>query len=84
MPRRQSADTKAFGLALRQARLKLGYTQEELADLARLHRTYIGGVERGERNLSLKNIFALSNALKCAPSDLLQSAEELLQGFRRK
>lgn len=84
MPRRQSADTKAFGLALRQARLKLELTQEELADLARLHRTYIGGIERGERNLSLRNIFALSVALKCAPSDLLRSTEEHLQGTRRK
>lgn len=58
-------------------------SQETLADLAGLHRTYIGGIERGERNLSLKNIFVLALALKTTPSSLLADVESLLKGRGR-
>jgi transcriptional regulator with XRE-family HTH domain len=45
-----------FGKAIRNRREKLGVSQEEFADMCELDRTYVGGVERGERNLSLINI----------------------------
>ncbi len=60
----------AFGANLRAARATRGLSQEALADAAGLHRTYVGGVERGERNPSLLNIVALAEALDLEPSDL--------------
>ena len=52
-----------FGKALRKQRKARGLTQEELAELSGLHFTYIGSVERGERNISIRNIDALIKAL---------------------
>lgn len=48
----------------------MGLSQEELADLAGLHFTYVSSVERGERNISLENIGKLARALKCQIEDL--------------
>jgi transcriptional regulator with XRE-family HTH domain len=62
---------RVFGEALRTARIERGLSQEALADLAGLHRTYIGQVERGERNLSLGNFYALADALERRAADLL-------------
>lgn len=53
-----------FGTRLREIRLKKGISQERLAELAGLHRTYVSSVERGERNISLENIDKLANALE--------------------
>jgi len=52
-----------FGLRLRAARVELALSQEELADQADLHRTYIGQVERGERNISADNMEKLAEAV---------------------
>lgn len=60
----------AFGAAVRGRRLKLGMSQEALADRAGLHRTYVGAVERGERNISLINICKIAAALGVEPKDL--------------
>jgi transcriptional regulator with XRE-family HTH domain len=54
----------AFGERVRQLRRKAAISQEELASLAGLDRSYIGGVERGERNVSLVNIHKIAKALK--------------------
>ncbi len=62
---------KLFARNLRRLRNSAGYSQEELADRAGLHRTYISSIERGHRNLSLENIFRLAEALNCDPRDLL-------------
>lgn len=62
---------KKLGLNIRARRLKLCYSQEKLAEIAHLHRTYIGSVERGERNISLVNIIRIASALKTTPSELL-------------
>lgn len=61
---------EAFGRNLRRARQASGYSQEELAQRAGLHRTYLGSVERGERNVSLKNIIAIAGALQIDPASL--------------
>jgi transcriptional regulator with XRE-family HTH domain len=66
---------RAFGAAVRARRTALGLSQEELAARADLHRTYVGDIERGRRNVSLNNIRKLAAALGCSPSDLLREAE---------
>lgn len=56
---------------LRRLRTRTGLSQEELAARAGLHRTYVSSVERGQRNISLKNIFLLARALGCDPKELI-------------
>ena len=60
----------AFGARLREGRHAKGLSQEELALACNLDRTYIGGVERGERNISLINIYKIAQALAIPPSQL--------------
>ncbi len=62
---------RAFGARLRQIRKERGISQEGLALACGLDRTYIGGVERGERNISLRNIHRLASALGVLPRDLV-------------
>ena len=61
-----------FGKHLRNFRKQAGMSQEKLAELCGLHRTYVGAVERGERNISLLNIVALAHALNARPAELLE------------
>lgn len=60
---KQLAQRKAFGARVRELRLAAGLSQEELAHRAELDRSYVGQVERGDRNISLDNIYRLSDAL---------------------
>lgn len=62
---------KIVGARIRDLRKSAGISQESLAALCGLHRTYVGGVERGERNISLVNIVVIARALKTKPSSLL-------------
>ena len=66
----------AFGLSVRACRKRLGLSQEELAAISGLHRTYIGSVERGERNVTLQNIFVLAHSLRTSASDLIIETEK--------
>ena len=59
-----------FGLAIKRRRQEIGISQEVLAERAGLHRTYIGDIERGARNLSLENIEKIARALQISISDL--------------
>lgn len=63
---------KIFGDRIKEIRQQAGLSQEKLAEACGLHRTYVGGVERGERNVSLLNIVVLARALGVKPADLLE------------
>ncbi len=68
-----------FSKNVRRARLSLGLSQEDLAELADLHRNYIGGVERGERNISLDNMERIARALSTTIGTLLGEVEMAAQ-----
>lgn len=61
---------KNFGLRVRTLRKERGYSQEAFADECELHRTYIGAIERGERNVAIDNIAKIAKALKVSIGDL--------------
>lgn len=65
-----------FATNLRATREQQGLSQERLAERAGLHRTYIGSVERGERNVSIDNIERLAIALKVSPASLVEKPEK--------
>jgi transcriptional regulator with XRE-family HTH domain len=57
---------------IKRLRQAAGWSQEELAERADLHRTYIGSVERGERNISIENVEKIARALEVSPDSLLK------------
>lgn len=63
---------QSFGVRVKTLRIESRISQEKLAEMAGFHRTYIGMIERGERNISLKNISLLAKALNKSMSDLLE------------
>lgn len=64
-----------IGATVRRHRTTLKLSQEQLAERADLHWTYIGGIERGERNVSLLNIVKIARALNIKPSALLKGID---------
>jgi len=62
-----------FGQKVREERARLGLSQEELAGRAGVHRTYIGMIERAEKNITLENIEKIAKALKIRIADFFQS-----------
>jgi transcriptional regulator with XRE-family HTH domain len=66
-------DREKFGKKIRLTRLAAKLTQEDLANRAGLHPTYIGGIERGERNIGFDNLLKIARALGKSPSSLLES-----------
>jgi transcriptional regulator with XRE-family HTH domain len=61
-----------FGSRVRTLREKVGYSQEDLAIECGLHRTYVGSIERGERNVALRNIVRIADALGADPAQLVR------------
>jgi transcriptional regulator with XRE-family HTH domain len=66
----EDAIKREFGARLRELRKEAGLSQEALAHACGLDRTYIGGVERGERNVGLVNVHRIAAALKVSPREL--------------
>lgn len=64
-----------FGNKVRAERTKQGLSQEQLASRAGVHRTYVGMIERGEKNITLENIAKIAGALNIALSDLVRSID---------
>lgn len=63
----------ALAANVKDKRLRLGLSQEGLADICGYHRTYIGSVERGERNITLSTLEALAKALEVSAIELLET-----------
>lgn len=75
------AALKALGEAIRTRRGEIdGLSQEGLADLAGMHRTYVSEIERGLRNPSFRNLFKLATALEVPLSELVMQAESTVSG----
>ena len=64
-----------FGEQIRNRRIELGLSQEALAERAGLHRTYVGMIERGEKNITLYNLLKFAKALNITLGDLLQDVD---------
>jgi transcriptional regulator with XRE-family HTH domain len=71
----RSSAHAALGRAIRDLRTEQSVSQEELAHRSGMHRTYLGGIERGERNPSYTNILRIATALGVTGSGLLAAAE---------
>lgn len=65
-----------LGHNLRKIRMVAGLSQETLADLCGLHRTYVGAIERGERNVTLQTLEKITAALEVDPLDLLREPRQ--------
>ena len=74
VPKRKTSARLRFAENLRRTRKARGISQEKLAELAELHRTYIGSVERGERNPTVTTLVSISEGLRCSAADLLREA----------
>lgn len=76
MPAKDEGNTlKRFGVNVRSRRAAMGLSQESLAERADLDRTYIGGIERGERNLTLISARRVAKALKTTVSELCEGID---------
>ena len=73
----------ALGRVVRSRRTAAGHSQEGFADIVGVHRTYMGAVERGEKNISLRNLQRIAEALNLRGSQLLGEAEAILSGSRK-
>jgi transcriptional regulator with XRE-family HTH domain len=73
---------KVLGSRVRELRLKKGFSQESFADHCGLHRTYMGGIERGERNLTIQTILTVAKGLGMTISDLLSGVEKLAENAK--
>lgn len=80
-------DTKflrALGAIVKQYRERMGASQEQLAELAGLHRTYVSDIERGMRNLTVSSANRIANGLNVPVSFLIAEAEKFLNGSQKE
>ena len=70
----------AFGAAVRQCRRDKGFSQEAFADECGIDRSYMGGVERGERNIALVNVEKIITALGIQPSEVFKTMDKPVEG----
>ena len=84
MTEKQSKECIAFGESVRELRKKRGLSQDDFATAAGIHRTYVGGVERGERNPTLTSIIRIATALQVSPAELLLCTTNRLKVKPRK
>jgi transcriptional regulator with XRE-family HTH domain len=68
------AELKALGAAIRAKREALGVSQEDFAELCGVHRTYVGQLERGEKNVSFISVLRVAKAFRVKPSALVAKA----------
>jgi len=73
---------RVLGKHIRELRLKRGFSQESFADHCGLHRTYMGAIERGERNLTLQTLLTVSKGLGMTLSQLVSGLEKNAEGDR--
>ncbi len=66
----------SLGKRVRSLRMEKGWSQEALAEASDLHRTYVGGIERGERNISLRNIEKLAASLDVSILNLFEEEKD--------
>ena len=71
---KKNARLVMLGKVIRERREAMGLSQEELAELSGFHRTYVGGIERGERNITVLSLNQLSKALQMKPHEILHRA----------
>jgi transcriptional regulator with XRE-family HTH domain len=83
MPSAKSPELVALGHAIRQVRDERSLSQEDLAHRSDLDRSYMGGVERGERNVSFINLGKIAAALGLKASELLARGEQIERSRRR-
>ena len=74
MPQEAHRELRLLGDGIRRSRNVLHLSQEKFAELCGLHRTYVGQVERGEKNISFANILRIAKALRVKPSRLFDQA----------
>jgi len=75
---------QAFGVIVRRIRLKLGISQQALADKSGYHRTYIGLLEHGHKSPSLRTIFNIATTLQVKPSEIVRGVERLVERTERR
>lgn len=75
---------EAFGRAVKARRAELGMTQEDLSDKGEVARSFVSGMERGEKAPTVNTVWKVAKALDCAPSDLWLTAERLMESPARK
>ena len=73
---------KILGARIRELRRKKGYSQESFADHCELHRTYMGGIERGEHNLTIQTALIIAHGLDISLSKLFSQIEQEVHGSK--
>jgi transcriptional regulator with XRE-family HTH domain len=74
---------EVLGNRIREFRLKRGFSQESFADHCGIHRTYMGGIERGKRNLTIQTVLTIARGLDMSMSELLAGIEKQVENPRR-